>query len=146
MLIYTAKEIEQLAQSETRPTREEFEKSAFGIDTGYRDMRGTPIRIGDPIVYYKKCTRRIDDDDDIRIYPKWMVYGQGFNGYVYTGRVQRRFYVVNFDLEHGFEIVPGCYAYLNETDDQGNLKTLLVCERDEAPKYSLEQLQGVLPK
>ena len=45
-------------------TVEEFEKMAVGMDTGYRDRNGTPICVGDSVIYYKKCTCHISDYED----------------------------------------------------------------------------------
>lgn len=126
-------------------TREELEKAAIGIDTGYRDMNGVHIKIGDSIVYYKKCSLYVGEDE-VKTYPEWQVYGTGVQGYVYSGRVKRKFVTVSFDMENGFDIVPGLYAYLRERDKDGNLMTVLVCDREHAPKYTLEQILGLEPK
>ena len=126
-------------------TREELEKAAIGIDTGYRDMNWVPIKIGDSIVYYRKCSLYVGEDE-VKNYPKWQVYGTGERGYVYSGRVQRKFVTVDFDMENGFDIVPGLYAYLRERDKDGNLMTVLVCDKQNAPKYTLEQVLGLEPR
>lgn len=123
-------------------TKDEFEKLAIGIEIGYTDRNGKPIKIGDNIVYYKRCTCAIDEEDDIRTYPSWQIVGNGHMGYVYTGKILRRHHIVTFSFENGFTIVPNAYAYLNETDKQGNLRLIQVLEDgEEAPKITLKELQ-----
>ena len=40
-------------------TRAEFEEMAIGIETGYTDRNGTPIKVGDNIVIYGKCSKYV---------------------------------------------------------------------------------------
>lgn len=125
-------------------TREELVKLADGIETGYTDRNGTPIKVGDEVVYYKKCTCQIDDDEDIKEYPDYLVVGDGYQGYVYSGKVMRYRYKVKFDFEHGLSILDGRkYKYLYEKDSKGNLLTILVDNEKKNPYLTLKQVLGL---
>ena len=122
-------------------TWEEIEALSIGVDTGYRDRNGTPIRVGDKVVYYKKAIRPIDDDEDIRDFLPEYVVGKGVKGYVYTGRVSRFKSTVKFSFNHGLEILDGGrYKYLFEKDADGNLVTILVDNEGKNPKLSFEEV------
>lgn len=121
----------------------EIELLANGVDTGYRDRNGTPIRVGDSVVYYKRAVRQLDTREEMRDYPKEYIVGTGNKGYVYTGKVSRRRHTVSFSFANGLEILSGGrYKYLYETDSKGNLRTILVDNEYKAPKLKFEDLIG----
>ena len=125
-------------------TREDIEKMANGVETGQTDRNGTPIKVGDEVIYYKKCTRCLDEDEDIREYPERYIVGDGYQRYVYTGKIMRSRHKVKFDFENGLSILDGRkYKYLYEKDSNDNLLTILVDNKNKNPKLTLEQVLGI---
>lgn len=122
-------------------TVKEFEELAIGLETGYFDRNGTPIRVGDQVVYYKKCTKRIGLTENIRDYPIKYIVGDGAQGFVYTGKVMRQRNTVTFSFMDGIAILDGRkWKYLHETDASGNLVTILVDNENKNPKLSLDEV------
>ena len=119
-------------------TKEEFEKLAIGVETGYTDRYGVPIKVGDNITLYHKCTEYVGPEE-IKMYSKEYIVGTGEQCYVYTGKVQRQHHKVKFTLEHGLQMTStGKYKFLREIDSAGNLMSVVV--GDKGPKLSLEEL------
>jgi hypothetical protein len=121
-------------------TKEEFEKMAKGIETGYTDRNGTPIKVGDKITLYHKCTEWVGRDA-LQEYDQDYVVGCGAQGYAYTGKVIRQNHTVRFTFEHGLEMTStGKYKFKHDTDEDGNLKTVVVNNNGKAPKLTFEDL------
>lgn len=119
-------------------TREEIEKLAIGVETGYTDRYGVPIKIGDDITLYHKCTEYVGREE-ITMYSKEYIVGTGAQGYVYTGKIQRQHHKVRFTFEDGLQMTStGKYKFLHEIDGAGNLMSVVVGKN--APKLSLEEL------
>ena len=111
--------------------RFEFVAMADGIDTGYRDHDGKPIHVGDEVIYYKKQTKRFWDAEK----GKWC--------WDYTGRVTRRRHKVKYDFLHGLKILENNqWKFLFETDEEGNLLTILVDNEHRNPKLNFMQVLG----
>ena len=128
--------------SDNEMTIEEFEEMAIGMKTGYTDRNGTPIRVGDEVIYYKKCTTYVGIDE-IKTYPKEWIVGTGAQGYVYTGKIIRYRSKVSFSFHWGLEILDGGRSkYLRETDIEGNLLTILVDNNGLNPKLTFKQVIG----
>ena len=123
-------------------TAEDINVLAIGVYTGYRDRNGTPIRVGDEVIYFKKCVKHVGWDH-VEEYPREYVVGTGGQGYVYSGKIVRRRYTVEFDFERGLNIIePGCWKYLTEKDEKGNLLTILVDNKKTNPKLTLDDVLG----
>ena len=111
--------------------RFEFVAMADGIDTGFRDRDGKPIHVGDEVIYYKKQTEGIWDENT----GEWH--------WNYTGRVTRRRHKVKYDFLRGLKILENHqWKYLTETDEMGNLLTILVDNEHKNPKLNLMQVLG----
>lgn len=123
-------------------TVEEFEKLAVGMDTGYRDMKGNPIRVGDRITYYRKIAKKVDKDDDINTYDQKWIYGDGAQGYVYTGKVVRKKGKVTFSFEYGldFEFDADYSKFWYEVGHDERLLTILVTTDCVPPKLTFLDL------
>lgn len=121
-------------------TKEELEQMAIGVETGYKDRNGKPIKVGDEIVIYHRCVKYVGREN-VRKYK--YIYGEGTQGYICTGVIQRQYYKVRFSLEYGVEYTDnGKWKFLCETDKKGNLKYVLVSSKDKAPKLTIEELEG----
>ena len=120
---------------------EMIESLADGMLTGMYDMKGTPIRIGDMLVYYKRQSRHLSDDEDIEEFPKAYIAGTGQRRYVYTGKVRRRYVRVKFEFPFGIYTEPNLAWHSLARDERGWLKTVLVVNgRDDAPVLSVDDL------
>lgn len=121
-------------------TREEFEQMAIGIETGYKDRNGKPIKVGDKIVIYHKCAKYVGSD---QVHDYRYICGTGEMGYVYTGKIQRQFYEVRFSFDNGVEFTDNNkWKFLNEKDENGNLKYVLISSKEQAPKLSIDELEN----
>lgn len=121
-------------------TIEELEKLAIGMETGYTDRNGTPIRVGDKIVLYHRCTTCVGHEE-IKEWPEDYWVGCGAQGYVYTGKVQRQKHHVQFTFYNGLEMTQnGKWKFLKEKDSNGNLKFVLVNNDGKAPKMTYQEL------
>lgn len=120
-------------------TIEEFEKLAEGMRTGYKDRTGRDIRVGDEVIYYRKSSRRLRSDEDPNCIEEKYHYG---HEYVYTGKVRRSRYTVQFSFAHGVDILGGSfkYAYYHEKDKHGNLITILIDNERKNPKIEFDDL------
>lgn len=119
-------------------TIEELERLAIGIETGYRDRYGTPIKVGDDITLYHRCKTHVDEEE-VWEYPKEYIIGTGFKGYVYTGKIVRQHFRVTFSFHNGLEMTDTRkYGFLYETDSKGNLICVVVGK--DAPKLTFEDL------
>jgi hypothetical protein len=123
-----------------RMTRAEYEKLAIGVETGYTDRNGTPIKVGDDIVIYHKCTKYVGREEIIN-YRREYVVGTGDQGYVYSGIIQRQYHTVRFSFNYGLEMCStGKWKFLTEEDKNGNLKYVLIGDKKSAPKLTFEEL------
>lgn len=123
-------------------TAKEFEKLAIGIETGYTDRNGTPIRVGDEIIYYRRVAMPLSEDEDINTIPRKWIYGKGFKRFVYTGKVIRYRHTVGFSLEYGLDMLPDDYwRALSEKDINGNCCCLLVDNERLNPKLTFEDIE-----
>ena len=122
-------------------TREQFEKMAVGVETGYKDRYGKPIKVGDDIVIYGKVSEYVGPDE-IKYYPKEYIVGDGIQGSVYTGKICRQYHTVKFDFEYGFDMCPSSrkWKFKTEKDSKGNLKYVVIGNKKNAPKLSFEEL------
>lgn len=124
-------------------TAQDLEALAVGIPTGYKDRNGTPIKVGDEVIYYKKAVEYVGRETAWQ-YPKDYIYGSGVHGYVYTGKVTRHRHKVTFTFEHGYKILEGGQSkYLFEKDKDGNLITILVDNEKKNPKLSFKDVVEV---
>jgi hypothetical protein len=121
-------------------TREDLEKPAIGIETGYTDRNGIPIRVGDKIVLYHRCTASVGSEEIKEWHEDYWV-GCGAQGYVYTGKIQRQNHQVKFSFYGGLEMTQSHkWKFLRELDSKGNLKFVLVNNNGKAPKMTYEEL------
>jgi len=119
-------------------TKEEIEKLAIGVETGYTDRYGVSIKIGDDITIYHKCTKYVGCKE-ITMYPKEYIVGTGAKGYIYTGKIHRMHHKVKFTFEYGLQMTStGKYKFLHEIDGAGNLMSVVVGKN--TPKLSFEEL------
>lgn len=118
----------------------DIERMAKGVATGYIDRDGTPIRVGDNVIYYKKCTALVGREE-AKAHPDEYIVGTGAKGYVYTGKVIRKSYIVEFSFHDGLKILDGYkWKYLYETGADGRLLTILVDNEHRNPKLTFEQV------
>lgn len=110
-------------------TAQEIEQLAIGVETGYYDRDGQPIRVGDEYVYYKLCTRLLPENE-------WKGAEGNFQKREYTGRVIRYRNKVTFSFIDGVDI----WFRLYHKDGNGNILTILVDNEHKAPKLTVEEV------
>ena len=122
-------------------TRQEYERLAIGIETGYTDRMGNPIKVGDNIILYNKVKEYVGKEYIDEYYKDEYIVGTGYEGYVYTGKIMRQYHTVTFSFENGLQMTStGKYKFLRERDEYGNLLTVLIGDKSNAPKLTFEEL------
>ena len=117
----------------------EIEASAIGTPTGYCDRFGTPIKVGDEIIYYHRCTRELEPDEDLSDFERYEIVGGGHKGYVYTGRVNRYRSVVTFSFEYGLRFGKLLFRKIDRGFDD-RLLAVVVDNNHKSPKLTIKDI------
>lgn len=81
-------------------------------ETGLVDMHGEPLLFGDRIRYHHRPVRQLYSNEKLDDFSPDEIVGQGFMGFVYTGRVIRYNGVADYDESYGLDFgLPGRFHW-----------------------------------